>query len=46
MKCFKYEIYKDNKLILINWINRQTRAEALEDLKEDYKDHIIKITEV
>ena len=46
MKCFYYEIRDGNELIIKNWINRNTRAEALRDLKEDYQDANIKLKEV
>ena len=46
MKCFYYEIYKGNKLIIKNWINSESKQEAYNSLKEDYEDAIIKLTEV
>lgn len=46
MKCFKYKIYKDNKLILTNWINSPNKQEAYNSLKEDYPDANIKLIEV
>ena len=47
MKCFRYKILDGNNiLILTNWIRRETREEAYNDLKEDYPNSTIKITEV
>ena len=46
MKCFKYTIMDGNQAVVINWINRETKEEALRDLKEDYPDNNIKIIEV
>ena len=46
MKCFYYEIWDGNELIIKNWIKRNTREDALKDLKEDYQDANIKIREV
>lgn len=47
MKSFKYKIYnKDGILRLINYISRETKEEALRDLKEEFIDCDIKLTEV
>lgn len=46
MKCFKYKIIDGNNLILTNWIRRETKEEAYKDLKEDYPENTIKLTEV
>ncbi len=46
MKCFKYKIIKDNKLIITNWINSKTKEDATNQLKKDYPDAIIKLIEV
>lgn len=46
MKVFKYKILEDDKLIITNWIKRETKEEAYNDLKEDYPNCIIKLIEV
>lgn len=49
MKCFKYKIYKDSKLVFMNYINRESEEEALADLesvKLEHKGTEIKIIEV
>ena len=46
MKCFNYKVYDGGKLILTNWINRETKAEAYNDLKDEYQDCTIKLNEV
>lgn len=47
MKCFKYKILDGNNvLILTNWIRRESKEEAYHDLKEDYPNSTIKLTEV
>ena len=47
MRCFRYKILDGNNvLILTNWIRRETREEAYQDLKEDYPNNTIKLTEV
>ena len=47
MKCFRYKILNGNNvLILTNWIRRETKEEAYNDLKEDYPNNTIKLTEV
>lgn len=46
MRCFKYKILDGNNLILTNCINRETKEEAYKDLKEDYPNNTIKLTEV
>ena len=46
MKCFKYKVLKDNKLIITNWINSETKEDAINQLKKDYEDAIIKVIEV
>ena len=46
MKCFKYKIYNDSKLVLINWINRESEDEALTDLKNAHPGSIITLMEV
>lgn len=49
MKCFKYKLYKGKTLVLTNWINSQTKEEAiqkLELLREEYKGTSIKVMEV
>ena len=46
MKCFKYKILDGNKLIVTNWINRDTKQEAYQDLQQDYPNNTIKLTEV
>ena len=46
MKCFKYKVLKDNKLIIPNWINSETKEDAINQLKKDYEDAIIKVIEV
>lgn len=46
MKCFRYKILDGNNLILTNWINRESKEEAYNDLKKDYPNNTIKLTEV
>lgn len=46
MKCFRYKILDGNNLILTNWINRESKEEAYNDLKKDYPNSTIKLTEV
>ena len=46
MKCFKYKILNGNELIVTNWINRQTKQEAYQDLQQEYPNSTIKLTEV
>ncbi len=47
MKSFKYKVYNNKGvLVLINYIHRETREEALRDLKEEFIDCDIKLTEV
>ena len=49
MKCFKYKIYKDSTLVLTNWINKESKEEALSDLeavKVEHEGTEIKLTEV
>ena len=46
MKCFKYKIMDGNQLIVTNWIRRETKQEAYQDLQKDYSDNTIKLTEV
>ncbi len=46
MKCFKYKIYKDSELVLINWINSETKEDALNSLSEEYEGAVIKLIEV
>ena len=46
MKCFKYKVLDGNKLIVTNWINRDTKQEAYQDLQQDYPNSTIKLTEV
>ena len=47
MRCFKYKILDGNNvLILTNWIRRETKEEAYNDLREDYPNSTIKLTEV
>ena len=46
MKCFKYKIMDGNQLIITNWIRRETKQEAYQDLQKDYPDNTIKLTEV
>ena len=49
MACFKYSIMKNNRQVLINWINAQDREDALhklEDVKKEYDADGIRLTEV
>lgn len=46
MKCFKYKILKGNELILTNWINSESKEQALNKLKQEFNEHEIKIIEV
>lgn len=46
MKCFKYKVLDGNQLIVTNWINRETKQEAYQDLQKDYPTNTIKLTEV
>lgn len=49
MKVFKYEIYKEHKLVLTNWINTESKEKAiadLQDLKEEYDGTDLKVIEV
>ena len=49
MVCFKYRIYKNNQLILTNWIGADSKDEALEELEPLRQEHDgtnIKIMEV
>ena len=36
MQCFKYKIMDGNQLIVTNWIRRETKQEAYQDLQKDY----------
>lgn len=46
MKCFRYKIMDGKQLIVTNWIRRETKQEAYQDLQKDYPDNTIKLTEV
>lgn len=46
MKSFKYKIFRGSGLILINYISRETKEEAYNDLKEDFPDCEIKLMEI
>ena len=39
MARFKYKIYKNNQLVLTNWIDANTKDEALEDLEPLRQEH-------
>ena len=46
MKCFRYKVLDGNQLIVTNWINRETKQEAYQDLQQEYPNGTIKLTEV
>ena len=46
MKSFKYKVFRKSTLILINYIHRETKEQALNDLLEDFPDCEIKLSEV
>ena len=49
MKCFKYKILKGSELVLMNYINSNSKEEALaslEEVKVAYDGTDIKLTEV
>ena len=49
MSVFRYKILKDNRLILTNWINADSRQDALmklEDVKRELEADTIRLTEV
>lgn len=49
MKRYRYRIYKNNELVLTNWIDATSKEKAiadLEDLKEEYCGTHIKVNEV
>ena len=49
MSVFRYKILKDNRLILTNWINADSRQDALmklEDVKRELNADTIRLTEV
>ena len=49
MACFKYRILRNNNQVLINWINADSRQDALmklEDVKRELNADTIRLTEV
>lgn len=46
MKSFKYKVFRKSTLLLINYIHRETKEQALNDLLEDFPDCEIKLSEV
>lgn len=49
MSCFKFRLMRGNRQVLINWINAESRADAinkLEDIKNEMKADEIHLTEV
>lgn len=49
MRVFKYRIYRNNGQCLVNWINAETREDALqklENVKKEYDADEIRLTEV
>lgn len=48
-KVFRYKILKNEQLVLINWINAESREDALqrlEEVKEEMNGDTIRLTEV
>ena len=46
MKVFKYKILQDNRLILTNYINAETKADAMARLEQEHVECVIHLTEV
>lgn len=49
MACFKYRIIRGDRQMLINWINADTRQDALDKLEETKREldaDTIRLTEV
>ena len=46
MSVFKYRILKDNRQILTNYINAETREDALAKLEQEHVECVIHLTEV
>ena len=46
MSVFRYRILKDNRQILTNWINAETREDAMQKLKDEHVECEIRLTEV
>lgn len=49
MRCFRFRIYRKNGQCLTNWINAESREDALqklEDVKKHYDADEIRLTEV
>ena len=46
MACFKFRIIKNNREILTNWINADSREDAMQKLNEEHKECEIRLTEV
>ena len=46
MSVFRYKILKDNRLILTNWINADSRADALRQLQPEHVECEIRLTVV
>lgn len=46
MRCFRFRILKDNRQILTNWINAETREDAMQKLEQEHVECEIRLTEV
>lgn len=45
MARYRYKIYKNNELVLTNWIDANSKEEALALLQEDHDGATIKVIE-
>lgn len=46
MRCFRFRILKDDRQILTNWINAESREDAMTKLKDEHVECEIHLTEV
>jgi len=46
MRCFRFRILKDDRQILTNWINAETREDAMQKLEQEHVECEIRLTEV
>jgi type II secretory pathway component PulF len=46
MKCFKYNIVKNDRKILKNYINAENKADAIAKLEKEHVGCEIRLTEV
>ena len=46
MRVFRFRIYRDNRQILTNWINAESREDAMQKLQREHVECEIRLTEV